>query len=262
MSEGCGYESSSEFYDHCTVYRDRPDIAYYVELASGTEGPVLEIGCGTGRILLPIARAGNRVTGLDSSRSMLDICRRKLAAEPAGVSSLAELVHGDMRDFSLERVYPLVLIPFRAFQHLLTVEEQVQALHCVGRHMPAGGRLVIDLFNPNMEYIMDESRRTEFGEEPPFEMPDGRKVTRRFRNPSVDLGEQLMDCEIIYRIEDPDGGTEEVVHGFSLRYLFRFEAEHLLARSGFEVEEVLGGFNGEAFGSSWPGEIIISASRK
>lgn len=261
MVEECGYDSSSEFYDHCTVYRDRADVGFYLDLVSGSGGRVLELGCGTGRILLPLVRAGNRVTGLDSSPCMLDVCREKLEKEPPSVSSMAEIMLGDMRDFSLEDTYPLVIVPFRAFQHLLTAEDQIECLDCIRRHLDPGGTLVLDLFNPDIQYIIDEGRRSEFGGEEPFLMPDGRKVTRRFRNPSVDLAGQVMDCEIIYRIEMPDGSLDEAVHGFRLRYLFRYEAQHLLARCGFEVSRVLGDFHGEPFGSEWPGELILVARR-
>ena len=111
-----------------------------------------------------------------------------------------------------------------------------------------------------MKYILDESRREEFGDELPFDLPDGRKVTRRFRNPSVDLAKQLINCEMIYRTEYPDGRKERTVHSFKMRYIFRYEAEHLLERSGFRVLEVLGAFDGSPFGTSWPGELIITAT--
>ena len=257
-----GYACSAYFYDHIPIYSGRDDIPFYSQIARDCGGPVLELGCGTGRVLLELAGLGISVTGLDSSEEMLEICRRKLSSSPDEVSSLVTLMEGDMRDFSLDSTYPLVIVPFRAFQHLLTVEEQLDCLHCVRRHIHREGTFILDLFNPSMEYILDGSRRSEFGEEPPFSLPDGSTVTRRMRNPEVDLAGQVISCEIIYYVLHPDGSQERAVHEFDMRYLFRYEAEHLLERSGFSVTDVYGDFRYGAFGADWPGELILRAVPK
>lgn len=259
MSMEDDYGSSAEFYDHILLYKSRDDIGFYQELAGEAGGKILELGCGTGRILIPLARAGYRVTGLDSSEKMLEICSNKLEDEPSEVRNRISLYSGDMRSFEIDDTFHLVTMPFRSFQHVETAEQQLQCLASVRKHMVPGGILVMDLFNPSMEYIIDRSRREEFGEESPFEMPDGRRVTRKFRNPSVDLATQIMDCEIIYYAEFPDGRVERTVHQFRMRYLFRFEAEHLLERAGFRVLQVYGDYNGNEFGSRWPGELILKA---
>jgi hypothetical protein len=190
---------------------------------------------------------------------MLSICAGRLSSEPDEVRSRVRLVNGDMRDFSLGERFSLVTVPFRAFQHLLALEDQLSCLQRVMEHITPDGTFILDLFNPSMEYILDRSRREEYGEEAPFRMPDGRRVTRRFRTSSVDLSRQVMECEIIYHVEKPDGSRKTVVHEFPLRYLFRYEAEHLLERAGFRVKEVLGDFRGSPFGEKWPGELILRA---
>ncbi|MBN2587877.1 MAG: class I SAM-dependent methyltransferase [Candidatus Fermentibacteraceae bacterium] len=255
--EECGYQWSSEFYDHNPLYSQRDDVGFYSKLAAGTRGPVLELGCGTGRILIPMARTGIDVVGLDSSESMLAVCRDKLSTEDPATASRASLILADMREFTLKRRFPLIIVPFRAFQHLLTVEDQLSCLRLLREHITPDGTFVLDLFNPSMEYILDDSRSEEYGDEPPFIMPDGRKVTRRLRNPSVDPALQVLQCQIIYHVEDPAGTTCRKVHEFSLRYIFRYEAEHLLERAGFKVTEVLGDFRGNPFGTEWPGELIL-----
>ncbi|MBD3278754.1 MAG: methyltransferase domain-containing protein [Candidatus Aegiribacteria sp.] len=253
------YLQSAVFYDYITMYKERDDQEFYLEMASDTNGKILELGCGTGRILLPLAREGNTITGLDSSAAMLDVCRKKLLREDDGTRKRVTLAAGDMRNFELKDSFQLVTVPFRGFQHLLTVEDQLQCLGRVREHIAEDGTFVLDLFNPSMKYILDESRKDEFGREPPFEMPDGSTVTRRFRNPSVDLASQIIDCRIIYRIEKPDGKSLERTHSFKLRYLFRYEAEHLLERAGFRVRKVLGDYGGNSFGTDWPGELILIA---
>ncbi|HEV8400943.1 MAG TPA: class I SAM-dependent methyltransferase [Gemmatimonadales bacterium] len=127
------YDAIPDFgllYDSVPLYAARKDIGFYVEEAARGPGPVLEVGCGTGRILLPIARAGRSIVGLDSSASMLARCRERVAAEPALAGRVA-LHHQDMRAFDLRAAFPLVIAPFRVVQHVTTVEEQLAFLAAV-----------------------------------------------------------------------------------------------------------------------------------
>ena len=92
-------------------------------------------------------------------------------------------------------------------------------------------------------------------------MPDGRRVVRRHKITAYDRFNQINDCELIYYVTHPDGRTERLVHAFAMRYLFRFEAEHLLARCGFQVERVYADYDKTPYGSQYPGELIIVASK-
>jgi hypothetical protein len=166
-----------------------------------------------------------------------------------------------MRDFDLGRTFPLVTTPFRPFQHLLTVADQLACLGCIRRHLTEGGRLILDFFNPWLERLVRDDLGEETGSEPEFEMPDGRRVLRRERTVSRDLASQVVHAELIYHVTHPDGRTERRVHAFAMRYLFRFEAEHLLARAGFDVEAVWGDYDRSPFGARYPGELILLARR-
>jgi SAM-dependent methyltransferase len=255
------YGASAEFYDYVSPYSDRPDIAFWTAVAVESGGPVLEIGCGTGRVLIPTARAGIEIVGLDLSSSMLAICRRKLADEPADVRARITLVESDMRDFQLRREFALATMPFRPFQHLITAEEQIACLETVHRHLAPGGRLILDLFNPSLPFLVDESRSGEYGDEPEFIMPDGRRVVRRFRNARRDWLAQVQDAELIYHVTHPDGRQERLVHAFPMRYLFRYEAEHLLARCGFRIEALYADYDRRPYGVTYPGELIFVAGK-
>lgn len=260
MTDGDGYATLgfvAEFYDQ--VYAGRADIPFYLEEAGRAGGPVLEIACGTGRVLLPLARAGVEIAGLDSSPHMLEVCRRKLAKEPKPVRERVSLVQADMRDFDLGRRFALITVPFRAFQHLIPVADQLAALRAFGRHLEPGGRLVLDLFNPSLSALLDDVRLEEWGDEPEFVTPDGRGVLRRFRITRRDYAEQVQDVEMIYYLTHLDGRRERLVHAFPMRYLFRFEVEHLLARAGFTVEALYADFDRAAFGSVYPGELLFLA---
>jgi SAM-dependent methyltransferase len=221
----------------------------------------LEVGCGTGRILIPTARAGIEIVGLDLSRHMLDVCQERLLREPEEVQSRVQLVKADMRDFDLGRLFNLVTTPFRPFQHLTTVDDQTACLSSIRRHLVADGRLILDIFNPSLESLTGDNVGEEMGDEPPFVMPDGRRVVRRNRTVSRDLFNQINQVELIYYVTHPDGREERLVHAFPMRYLFRFEAEHLLVRCGFEVEHLYADFDKRPYGSTYPGELIFAAKR-
>src|SRR5690349_450506 len=93
---------------------DAPDVGFYLARAQATGGPVLELGAGSGRTLLPIARAGIAIDGLDRDRGMLEALRAKLAGTPE-VATRVDLHEGDMKSFALGRTYRAIHIPFRAF---------------------------------------------------------------------------------------------------------------------------------------------------
>jgi SAM-dependent methyltransferase len=264
MDSAGGYEEYAfiaDLYDYVVPYRERADAAFYVEAAREAGGPVLEVGCGTGRVLVPTARAGVEIVGLDLSEPMLDVCRERLDREPADVQARVQLVVADMRAFELGRTFPLVTIPFRPFQHLTAVADQFACLATIRRHLAPGGLLVFDLFNPSLEALTSDDVGEELGEEPPFTTPDGRRVVRRHRIVARDRFNQINQSELIYYVTHPDGRKERLVHAFPMRYLFRFEAEHLLVRSGFEVEHLYADFDRSPYGSSYPGELIFVARK-
>ncbi len=255
------YDVVAEFYDYVVPYRNRGDIDFFVEMARETGGPVLEIGCGSGRVLIPTARAGIEIVGLDLSRSMLTLCQQKLSQEPEEVRARVELVQGDMCDFDLDREFSLVTMPFRPFQHLITVEDQLACLRCVRGHLVDGGKLILDVYNPHLKWLADEEFMKKWHEEPEFTMPDGRKVVRRGRNLSEDRFNQRQEVELSHLVTHPDGREEEVAQRFWMRYFFRFELEHLLARAGFEVENLYADYDKSPVGSKDPGELIFVAQK-
>lgn len=264
MSKSGGYVDYAfvaELYDHVVPYRARSDVSFYVDAAREARGPVLELGCGTGRILLPIARAGIDAVGVDLSSHMLAACRHRLQQEPEDVQARVQILEADMRDFELGRAFNLVTTPFRSFQHITTVEDQNSSLESIHRHLVDGGRLILDIFNPSLEALTRDNLGEEFGEEPEFTMPDGRRIVRRHKNVARDLSNQIIDVEIIYYVTYPDGREDRLVHSFPMRYLFRYEAQHLLERYGFGVEHVYSDFDRKPYGSKYPGELIFIARK-
>lgn len=255
------YADEAEFYDYTVPYRDRQDLGFYAEMANKAGGPVLELGCGTGRVLLPLARQGIEITGLDASPSMLQVCTEKLADEPVDLQERVTLLEGDMTRFDVGDSFHLVTIPFRSFQHLLETQQQLDCLANVHRALAPGGKFILDLFNPWLERLVDKRFREESKPEPEFRMPDGRKVVRTDRTVECDLHTQVVTVELIHSTAHPDGRTERSAQTLSLRYFFRYEVEHLLARSGFVVEALYADYDKSPYGSVYPGELIFVAKK-
>jgi len=248
----------AELYDHTPIYAARADVPFYVDCARHASGKTLELGCGTGRILIPTAAAGCEVVGLDASGFMLERCRTKLERQPTEAQRRARLVQGNMIDFNLNESFALITIPFRGFQHLLRTEEQLNCLDCVHRHLAPGGRLIFDAFQPNPRYLHDPEyleEREEFGETP---LPDGRSFRRTWRIAAYRRAEQINEIEFIYYLTHADGAKERIVEPFPLRYFYRFELEHLLARVGFRLAALYGDFDRTPLRDDSPEMIFVA----
>lgn len=252
------YDGFAEYYEHVAPYRSRDDVGFFVDLAREARGPALEVACGTGRVLIPCARAGATMVGLDLSPGMLRVCRERLARETPDVQARVTLHEADMRAFDLGRTFDLITIPFRGFQHLLTVADQRQALGLIRRHLAPGGRFVLDLFNPSLPFLGDERWLVQPMVEPVFQMPDGRSVVRSYRIVRRDYFEQRQELEFALDVTWPDGRVSREVSPFTIRYLFRYEAEHLLVREGFQIEAVYGDYHRQPYGTTaYPGDLVF-----
>lgn len=232
------------YYDIFSAFPEG-DIPYYLDLAAQAGGPVLELACGTGRVLIPLAEAGATITGLDLSRAMLDRARKKVAALPAEVQQRITLVEGNMADFSLNQRFALINIPFNTFGALVTPALQRAALHCVYDHLEPGGRFAFNIFDPSIAII---SAHTGL-------MGNAVKRYKEFRDPETgrrvvvydareyDLCEQTIRQEWVFEQVDEAGNmVSREYTEVRLRYSFRYELEYLLNLCGFEVEALYGDF--------------------
>jgi hypothetical protein len=167
-----------------------------------------------------------------------------------------------MRHFDLGKKFSLVTIPFGPFNCLVSVEEQIRCLNCIGLHLCDTGALVMDLWYPNLRELSASENGAEIvSVKTPFLMPDGRSVTWGIRNTSVDYNRQIIHEELFYDIRYPDGHEERIVYPSPMRYFFRYEVEHLLARTGFRTESVFAGFDKALFGSKYPSELVFVARK-
>jgi hypothetical protein len=163
-----------------------------------------------------------------------------------------------MTDFTAGGSYALVTIPFRPFQHLITVEEQKACLHCIYRHLMLGGILVFDVFHPRLQALYDPKYLEEIEDSPEVRLPDGRRLRRTGRQSGFHRDQQYNDIELIYYLTYPDGRTERLVQSFPMRYFFRYEVEHLLELCGFRVVDFFGDFDKSQFTSDSPEMIFVA----
>ena len=221
------------------------DIPFYVEEARRSGGPVLELGCGTGRVAVPIARAGIEVVGLDVSPKMLDAARRKAAGLTEDDGPLL-LLQGDMREFAIDRAFSLVIIPFRGFLSLLSVDDQVRTLSRIRDHLAPDGRLVFDIFVPDPEMLVQE-------QDIPYHLRDvtqdetGERLVL-WHQSGYDHHNQIIDVRVtVENLDDAGVVSRRLYRDFQVRYAHRWEVEHLLARCGYEVVDLFGGFDRAPF---------------
>jgi SAM-dependent methyltransferase len=214
------------------------DLDFYLDLATQARGPVLEVACGTGRILLPCLQTGVDIEGLDLFPSMLQTLRNK-----AAVLGLHPTVHhADMRTFALPRQYALIFVAFNGFVHCLTTKDQLDALRTWRGHLAPGGTLVFNVFYPGREYLTG---------------PEGTPVLElETRHPATGLPVRIYDTRTFDRvaqiqhsqieIQELDAeGHVMVVHRSEndTRWTFKPEMDLLLGAAGYLRWQIYGGFD-------------------
>lgn len=227
------------------------EAEFYVGQAVKRRGPVLEIGCGTGRIAIPIAMCGVKVTGLDNSAPMLEVCREKAKAVGLKRNRLC-LVEADMRGFNLDASFPLIIMAYRTFMHCLSPEEQRACLACIYDHLEPGGELLCSLWAAQPAAIVQFNA----GEEGTVEVPaaripvSGEDVTlahfvRTWRD---DFRQRLCESHRVEEVDAAGNVLHEEILEMTRAWITPREMTHLLARTGFETLAVLGDFQGGLFG--------------
>ena len=219
------------------------DLPFYLELARQTGGPILEIGAGTGRITLPLLKAGFSVLALDSCREMLDGLDEKLATQSGDIRSRARTVHADMRDMDLGETFPLVILPFRTFQHILERRDQLVALRRCRDHLAESpdSRLALSAFHPQMrelvrspEIVTSNLSRTN---------PATGNLIKRSHHVEQDFANQISRITFIYEERHPGGRIDRDQREMFFRYMWRSEGKRLLRAGGLRVLNVFGEYD-------------------
>lgn len=228
------------YYTH-TYQRRVEDVRYYVGLAGAHGGPVLEYGCGNGRIALPLARSGVEVVGVDRSAPMLRDLHRRLRDEPEEVRRRVTLRRGDMRSVRLGRRFPLVFCPFNAFLHLYERRDVERFLLRVLEHLTPGGRFVFDVSMPAPEELARDPERAY--SMPRFRYPASEgapaTVVRYAERFDYDRLRQILFVAMEFT---PVDGSEPWMTPLAHRQFFPQELDALLHYNGLRVVERHGDF--------------------
>jgi SAM-dependent methyltransferase len=212
------------------------DVEFYVGEAVRAGGPVVELGVGTGRIAIPTAAAGIRVIGVDSSAGMLEVCAEQ--ARRAGVAELLDLRVGDLREPPVDERVRLVTCPFRAYLHLASDDERLQALRAARELLVTGGRLIFDVFAPGADDIADTHARWLEREPGIYERADWDTDART----------------LTLSVRGADGETTMTLH-----WLEPSRWQALIAEAGLSLEALYGWFDGRPYAG---GEDTVFVSRR
>lgn len=215
------------------------DAAFYTALAKAAPGPVLELGCGTGRLVVPLAREGLEVTGLDLSKAMLKEARRQLKQEPKQVRKRVTLIRGDMTDFYLGQQFGLVFIAFRSFMMLDTAEAQRRCLACIQRHLLPGGVVAIDLFDPLLGRLEPGKKSRKWSLINEVVHPETLNVVRiEVAGRANDPLRQVFEETWRFTERGPKRIIRREKEVLRMRWTYRNEMRYLLELAGFqEIQE-------------------------
>lgn len=237
------YETIARYYD-AEVGDKTDDLIMYSRLAETYGGPIFDVGCGTGRVLLHLAQEGYSVHGIDDSRQMLDRLDNKLKALPH-LKDYVSYSEGDILKFESDEQYSLILLTYNALMHFHTQETQIQLLQCLYAITAEDGLLVLDLPNAGEVFATQDTDALVLDRK--FIEPESGHLVMVSSVSYMDRTTQLLQVDWIYDEIDADGVVRRLLAPHILRYFFFPEIKLLLERTGFEVTGVYGGSDEEPF---------------
>ncbi len=239
----------AEIYD--LEYRwKNEDVDYWVKLAgeyAGNEGTALELGCGTGRVLIPVAESGVKVIGIDESPYMLAQAKDKYERLSGAVQERIGLLDGDMRTFQSEQKFNFVYVAFNSFLILRTVEDQLAVFDMARRVLAPGGVFAFDIFVPDIKRLANQERPARFGLEVDQTLGEIGVRLQRESMPRYDLYNQQIHVTFRHSEYRDNVLQRQWVSDLQLCYIFPRELEHLVARAGFEMVHFWGDYERQDF---------------
>ena len=228
------------------------DLQFYKKwLPKNKEAKILELCCGTGRLTVPIAKAGYNICGVDYTSSMLE--QAKVKASEAGLE--INFIEADIRSLNLQEKFDFIFIPFNSIHHLYKNEDLFKAFNGVKNHLKEGGLFLLDCFNPNIQYIVEgENEQRKIAE---YTTEDGRAVlikqTMRYESAT-----QINRIEWHYFIN----GEFHSIQNMDMRLFFPQELDLYLECAGFNVLHKFGSFEEEAFNDNSEKQIYVLSFNK
>lgn len=218
-------------------------VDFWLSQAKLTGGPILELGCGTGKLAIPLAEAGFSVTGLDHSPALLQFA--------ASQNGEVKWVEGDMRSFDLDQSFALITLPSNNLGHLHTPEDFAGCMRSVKRHLAPGGALVIDVFVPDLRLLLRDAQDEYLLSE--YENPEGLGKVRVMARSRYEPSTQISRTTTMRRVD----GRPDVVGSLDLKMYFPKELEALVQSNGLRLVERYGSHARAAFDDSARWQILV-----
>lgn len=240
----------AKFYD--IIQPDTPDLDFYSKLIDSCGGEALELGCGNGRLLIPLIQKGHKLTGLDNSLDMLDILTERCSKLPASISARVTLIHADMTDFKLNKLFPLIFIPLNTFLGLSKESQRLEMLRCVKQHLEKNGSFVIDISisNPLAEssapiFDLFESKKSDM---------KNISISQEFPG-STNETKFINFFNIFYKGEEQIAITVSMTEEWCANYYSLF---NLLKDSGFKITTAYSNYDLSPFNEGDSNLIVIA----
>jgi SAM-dependent methyltransferase len=249
MSDEQTLYDDSLFYDLVHGEFAPPEtLAFYEDKIALYGSPVLELACGSGAYMIPLAEKGISVVGVDISDEMLSRAKEKAAARNVAV----DLRKSDIRDFELNQQFPLILLLGNSLQHLLTREDVEKCFAAVKRHLMPNGRFVVEVFNPSLKILSRKPDENVMDSE--YETPEGKAVLTGRVN--YDAATQINYITWKRRNETTAASK---TFSFTMRQFFPQELDALLVYNNFKIEQKFGDRDGSVFKGVSPRQIIVAS---
>ena len=249
------YDLIAPFYDIEHAHFDE-DVNLYINFAELCGGPLLELACGSGRLLVPLACEGYEVTGVDSSRSMLNLARHAL--EEAGVTEQCTLVQENMSSVRLGQKFRLAFIALGSFGHVCTRQEQRQVLAVVHHHLNAGSKFILDISNADVRYM--EKLSGQVLHQGTWKR-DNDTLLSHFVSPSSSPTKHLLELTHFYEEHRQGEAVQRTVITTYLYLFEKTEVELLLEEAGFVINDVFGDYDLSPYEHESPRMIFIAEAR-
>jgi ubiquinone/menaquinone biosynthesis C-methylase UbiE len=249
---------AARYYDVGTTRTN--DFDFYVKHIPSEDPTILELGCGTGRVLIPLSRHCDSIVGVDNSGSMLDLCKEKLQEGQASTGNI-ELLLEDITSLDLQREFGLIIAPFRVFQNIDTDENMKAIFRSIHRHLSPHGFCILNVFKPNTP-AKDLIDTWEDGEEVfSWEKPlDSGLLKHYYKRKMIKREPLVLYSELIYRYYENENLVEEVSFVVPMRVYYPDEFKELIQHEGFNVVETWGGYSGEKYGEG--PELVVKFRKK
>lgn len=244
--------TDGQYYDQLFT-ENREEFSFWIRQAEKYGESILELACGTGRITIPLAKAGFKVAGIDYADGMLNVAREKSAK--AGVA--IEWVKGDMRNFNLEKKFSLIILAANALCHLLTLDDFEACMSAVKNHLAPEGRFVIGVFVPKHELLIEKpGERFPFSE---YEDQDGRGRISVTQSYEYEADTQIKRIKTYHSVP---GNDEEIEGELNMRMYFPQELDALLKYNGFVIENKFGSSEETQFDKDSETQLVVCRMMK